>query len=332
MPDARDFAVIEDLSGAIPSTARRPVAQHPRTEPGPAAPRASRVRSAASSVTAYVKLTKPRVIELLLVTAVPAMILAADGWPGARLVLGVLIGGSLAAGGANAINCWIERDRDRLMGRTRGRPLPQGLVAPPRALAFAIAIEVAAFGVLWGVVNLLSAVLTLGAAVFYVFVYTLWLKPRSVQNIVIGGAAGAVPVLTAWAAVRGRLDTPALVMFAIIFFWTPPHFWALSIKYRDDYAAAGIPMMPVVHGIRRTTTEILVYAVVVVGVTLCLGPASDLGVLYELVAAALGALFIARAVRLRMRPEPSEAIRLFVFSNLYLAGLFAAIALDTFVK
>jgi protoheme IX farnesyltransferase len=217
------------------------------------------------------------------------------------------------------------------MRRTSGRPLPQGLVRPDRALVFALALEVVAFGVLWGMVNLLAAVLTLGAAVFYVFVYTLWLKPRSVQNIVIGGAAGAVPVLTAWAAVRGRLDLPALVMFAIIFFWTPPHFWALAIKYRDDYAAAGIPMMPVVHGIRRTTTEILVYAVVVVGVTLTLGPASDLGLLYDVVAAGLGALFIARAVRLRMRPDAGEAIRLFVFSNLYLAGLFAAIALDTFV-
>jgi protoheme IX farnesyltransferase len=218
------------------------------------------------------------------------------------------------------------------MGRTRDRPLPQGLVSPERALVFAIALEVIAFDVLWAVVNLLAAVLTLGAAVFYVFVYTLWLKPRSVQNIVIGGAAGAVPVLTAWAAVRGRLDTPALVMFAIIFFWTPPHFWALAIKYRDDYANAGIPMLPVVAGIRRTTTGILVYAVVVVGVTLALGPLSDLGIVYDVAAGVLGATFIGRAVHLRRHPEPGEAIRLFVFSNVYLAGLFAAIAVDTFVR
>ncbi|HMG26477.1 MAG TPA: heme o synthase, partial [Acidimicrobiia bacterium] len=193
---------------------------------------------ASSKIRAYVLLTKPRVIELLLVTTVPAMVLADDGVPSLTLIGAVLLGGALAAGGANTINCWIERDRDRVMHRTQGRPLPTGEIKPGHALVFGIALEVIAFLWLWGTVNLLAASLAVSAMLFYVFVYTIWLKPRSPQNIVIGGAAGAVPVLVGWAAVTGTLDAPAWVLFAIVFCWTPPHFWALSLRYRDDYAAA----------------------------------------------------------------------------------------------
>ena len=202
-----------------------------------------------SRIRAYVLLTKPRVIELLLVTTVPAMVLAEGGLPSLTLIGAVLLGGALAAGGANTINCWIERDRDRVMHRTRRRPLPAGQIEPGHALVFGIALEAVAFLWLWGTVNLLAASLAVSAMLFYVFVYTIWLKPRSTQNIVIGGAAGAVPVLVGWAAVTGTLDAPAWVLFAIVFCWTPPHFWALSLRYRDDYEAAGIPMLPVARGI-----------------------------------------------------------------------------------
>ena len=209
----------------------------------------------------YVQLTKPRVIELLLVTTLPAMILAEDGFPPLLLVVEVLIGGALAAGGANTINCWIERDRDQVMRRTAHRPLPMGEIAPQRALVFGLVLEVLAFALLWSRVNLLSALLAVGAMLFYVFVYTIWLKPRSPQNIVIGGAAGAVPVLVGWAAVTGTVGAPAWVLFAIVFLWTPPHFWALALRYREDYAAAGIPMLPVVKGEQAALHEIVVYSV-----------------------------------------------------------------------
>src|SRR6476661_7747958 len=206
-------------------------------------------RPLGASLSAYLRLTKPRVIELLLVTAVPPMILAQQGFPSLGLVLAVVIGGALAAGGANTINCWIERDRDQVMGRTRNRPLPTGAIAPDAALVFGLLLEAGAFALLWSTVNLLSASLAVGAMLFYVFVYTIWLKPRSPQNIVIGGAAGAVPVLVGWASVTNGLAPAAWVMFAIVFFWTPPHFWALSLRYYDDYERAGIPMLPVAKGI-----------------------------------------------------------------------------------
>jgi len=196
----------------------------------------------------YLALTKPRVIELLLVTTVPAMILADEGMPKLWLILAVLAGGALGAGGANTINCWIERDRDQVMRRTQNRPLATGAIEPNAAIVFGIVLEVLAFALLWATANLLSACLVLAATLFYVFVYTIWLKPRSPQNIVIGGAAGAVPALVGWAAVTGSLAAPAWVMFALVFVWTPPHFWALAMRYLDDYAAAGIPMMPVVKG------------------------------------------------------------------------------------
>ena len=279
----------------------------------------------------YLRLTKPRVVELLLVTTLPAMILAAGEFPSVALVVAVLFGGAMAAGGANTINCWIERDRDQVMRRTAHRPLPSGQIAPARALVFGLVLEVAAFALLWSTANLLSALLAVGATLFYVFVYTIWLKPRSPQNIVIGGAAGAVPVLVGWAAVTGDLSAPAWVLFAIVFFWTPPHFWALSLRYYDDYQAAGIPMLPVAKGVDVALREIAVYSVIVVATTLVLPFVADTGVIYVAAAALLGAWFVWRAFQLTRDHSPNRAIKFFMFSNLYLALLFAAIAIDTLV-
>ncbi len=286
----------------------------------------------ASTFRAYVLLTKPRVIELLLVTTLPAMVLAAGGLPSFALMGAVLVGGALAAGGANTINCWIERDRDRVMHRTRHRPLPTGRIAPGRALLFGVVLEATAFLSLWTTVNLLSAALAVSAMLFYVFVYTIWLKPRSPQNIVIGGAAGAVPVLVGWAAVTGRLDAPAWVLFAIVFCWTPPHFWALSLRYQEDYAAAGIPMLPVVSGIANAVRQIIVYTVLVVAVTLLLFRFEAMGIVYFAAAVGLGAAFVWQALALRRDASPQRAMRLFAFSNTYLALLFAAIAVDTLIR
>jgi protoheme IX farnesyltransferase len=280
----------------------------------------------------YVALTKPRVVELLLVTTVPAMFLAAGGVPDLGLVAAVLVGGALAAGGANTINCWIERDRDQLMRRTRHRPLPSGTVDPGRALAFGVALEVVAFALLAATANLLAASLALSATLFYVFVYTVWLKPRTAQNIVIGGAAGAVPVLVGWAAVTGSLAAPAWVLFAVVFTWTPAHFWALALRYRDDYEAAHIPMLPVVQGAAAAATQILAYAVLVVAVSLGLPLVSTVGVVYVTAAALLGAAFVAPAVQLRADPSPTRAIAFFHRSNLYLALLFAAVAVDVVLQ
>jgi len=281
---------------------------------------------------AYVRLTKPRVIELLLVTAVPPMILAQGGMPSLWLIAVVVIGGALAAGGANTINCWIERDRDQLMRRTSSRPLPQGELVPYHALVFGIALNVVAFALLARYANVLAASLTVSATLFYVFVYTLWLKPRTVQNIVIGGAAGAVPALVGWAAVRNDLAWPAWLLFAVVFFWTPAHFWALAVKYRDDYAAAGIPMLPVVRGIEFTTRQIAGYAMVTVAVTFALTLTGDVGRLYALAVFVLGALFVTRALALMREPTPKRAIRFFGWSNVYLMLVFVAVAVDTLVR
>ena len=209
----------------------------------------------------------------------------------------MVVGGALAAGGANTINCWIERDRDQLMKRTHNRPLPQGEIVPARALAFGIVLNVVAFVLLASVANLLAATLTLSATLFYVFVYTLWLKPRTVQNIVIGGAAGAVPALVGWAAVRNDLGAPAWILFAIVFFWTPAHFWALAMKYRDDYAAGGFPMFPVVYGIELTTRRIAAYATITVALTFAMTLTGDVGRVYAAAVLVLGALFVSRGVR-----------------------------------
>jgi protoheme IX farnesyltransferase len=280
---------------------------------------------------AYLRLTKPRVVELLLVTAVPPMVLAAGGWPSLRLVLAVVVGGALAAGGANAINCWIERDRDQVMRRTHDRPLPAGELDPTNALVFGIGLNVVAFALLAAEANLLAACLTLAATLFYVFVYTIWLKPRTVQNIVIGGAAGAVPALVGWAAVTGDLSAAAWVLFAVVFTWTPAHFWALALKYRDDYAAAGIPMLPVVRGVHATTRAIANYAVATVLVTLTLGLFTDVGAIYLAVAVIGGAVFVGAAARLVRDGDPKRAIRFFGWSNVYLMLVFVAVAVDTLV-
>ena len=298
----------------------------------PAEPEPAPARSAGQSAKAYFLLTKPRIIELLLVTTVPTMFIAARGVPSPWLMAATLFGGALSAASANVLNCYLDRDIDALMRRTARRPLPAHRVAPGDALRFGLVLGVAGFVWLWATVNLLSAVLATSAILFYVFVYTIGLKRRSTQNIVIGGAAGAVPVLVGWSAVTGRVDLPALVLFAIIFYWTPPHFWALSLRYKDDYAAAGVPMLPVVRGARETSTQILYYTVLLVAVTLLLYPAGRMGPLYLAAAVALGGAFIWRALELRRDLDGRRAIRLFSFSNTYLALLFGAMALDAVVR
>ena len=282
-------------------------------------------------VAAFAALTKPRIVVLLLVTTVPAMVLAARGLPSLGLIAATLLGGMLTAGSANALNQYLERDIDEKMKRTRSRPLPSHAVGPRAALVFAILLGITGFAWLAVVVNLLSALLAASAILFYVLVYTLLLKRSTPQNIVIGGAAGAVPVLVGWSAVTGTVGAPAWVMFAIIFLWTPPHFWALAMRYRDDYAAAGVPMLPVVRGDRATTLQILLYAIVLVAVTLFLSPIGGLGALYASTAAVLGCGFIYRAFRLRWEPDAESALKLFRYSVSYLGLLFAAIAVDRLV-
>src|SRR6202044_36559 len=250
-----------------------------------------RAKWSRSTVGAYIALTKPRIIELLLVTTLPTMVVAQRGVPPIWLMVATLAGGALAAGGANAINMVVDRDIDRLMNRTKNRPLVTGAMTPTAALVFALALEVAAFVELWLALNLLSAVLAISATLFYVFVYTLWLKRRSTQNIVIGGAAGAVPVLVGWAAVTGNLSWAPIVLFAIIFVWTPPHFWALAVKYKDDYQAASGPMLPAVATFKRTAREILFYSVVLVAVSLLLAAVAKLGIIYVVSASVLGVFF-----------------------------------------
>jgi protoheme IX farnesyltransferase len=279
-------------------------------------------------VAAYVALTKPRIIELLLVTTVPTMIVAEEGVPSVWLMFATVIGGTLAAGGANAINMVADRDIDAVMHRTRNRPLVTGEVTPTAALVFALGLEAISFLWLWGFVNLLSAVLAVSATAFYVFVYTLWLKRRSTQNIVIGGAAGAVPVLVGWSAVTNDLSWAPLVLFAVIFFWTPPHFWALAIRYRDDYSAASVPMLPSVAPERAVGINIVVYSVVVVGLSVVFGPVAGLGIGYLVAALVSGAVFLAYAVLVLRSPTEANAMRLFGWSITYVVVLFAAMAVD----
>ncbi len=293
-------------------------------------------RTATSTLGAYVALTKPRIIELLLITTVPTMVLAEGGWPSTWLVFVTLVGGTLAAGGANAINMYVDRDIDALMERTRNRPLVTGAIAPANALRFALALEAAAFAVLWAGANLLSAVLALAATVFYVGVYTLWLKRTSRQNIVIGGAAGAVPVLVGWAAVRDGLDVAPFVLFGAMFFWTPPHFWALAIKYADDYRAANVPMLPAVVPFEHAVRQMIAHTLAMVACTLLLVPAADaagtpLGAIYTAAAVVLGAIFIAATVWLGRRPTPANSMRVFGYSITYVTLLFGAMTLDVLV-
>jgi protoheme IX farnesyltransferase len=289
-----------------------------------------------ATVGAYVSLTKPRIIELLLVTTVPTMVVAKHGLPSLGLMVATVVGGTLAAGGANAINMVVDRDIDRLMKRTKNRPLVTGAMTPRAALVFALTLEAAAFVELWLAVNLLSAALAVSATLFYVFVYTLWLKRRSSQNIVIGGAAGAVPVLVGWAAVTDRLSWAPVVLFAVIFIWTPPHFWSLAVRYKEDYAAADVPMLPVVATMKRTTREIVLYTVALVAVSLLFGPVAHIGLIYMVSAAVLGAGFLFMTVRLwnlarTDRATGKEAMRVFSYSITYLTVLFVAMAGDVLV-
>ena len=276
-------------------------------------------------------LTKPRIIELLLVTTLPTMIVAARGMPGLALMGATLLGGTLAAGGANAINMFVDRDIDAVMLRTRRRPLVTGLVSPAEALVFAVSLEAVAFAELWLAVNLLSALLAVSATLFYVFVYTMWLKRTSRQNIVIGGAAGAVPVLVGWSAVRGGVGWAPVVLFALMFFWTPPHFWALAIRYRDDYRSVQVPMLPAVDTLKRTATQILGYSIVVAGVSLLFAWTAGMGPLYWASAALLGAISCALALDLWRFPTEARAMRLFHWSITYVTLLFAVMALDALV-
>jgi protoheme IX farnesyltransferase len=281
-----------------------------------------------ATLRAYIGLTKPRIIELLLVTTVPTMVIAQRGLPDLGLVLATLVGGTLAAGGANAINSWADRDIDQVMRRTAHRPLPRHAVPPRSALGFGVVLGVLAFAWLALAVNLLAAVLAIAALLFYVFVYTLGLKRRTSQNVVIGGAAGCVPVLVGWAAVTGEVGLPALVLFAIVFTWTPPHTWALAFKYREDYARAGVPMLPVVAGAHRTAVQILLYSVLLVATTLLFGPVGGMGALYLAAALLLGGIFLTYAVRLVRNASEDVAMRLFRFSISYLGLLFVAMAVD----
>jgi protoheme IX farnesyltransferase len=279
-----------------------------------------------SVVRAYVEMTKPRIIELLLVTTIPAMVVAADGWPGLGLILVTLLGGTLAAGGANVINQVYDADIDKLMRRTASRPLPTDRVTPSAATWFGGLLGVAGFLVLTFGANLLAGLLAATAFIYYVVVYTMLLKRSSTQNIVIGGAAGAIPALIGWAAYADSLSLAAWVMFAIIFFWTPPHFWALSLKYEDDYRAASVPMLPVVAGESPTFANIFWYSVVAAGTALMLPAVSAVGWIYSATAVALGIAFVWLAHKLRDRRD--RAMRFFVFSNLFLAGIFLAMMVD----
>ena len=283
--------------------------------------------SASGTVRAYVELTKPRIIELLLTTTLPAMVLAADGWPGWWLAIATLIGGTLSAAGANVINQVMDSDIDRVMRRTRGRPIPTHRVGEKAAMLFGIILGIIGFVWLLVTTNLLAASLSTIALLFYVVIYTLFLKRTSTQNIVIGGAAGAIPPLVGWAAVTGSLSAPAWVLFGIIFFWTPPHFWALALRYDEDYQGAGVPMLPGIVGTAMTANHIVLYSFVTVGVSLLLAP--WVGWIYLAAVVVLGAWLIAGAFHLRA--NSGMAMRYFTATNGYLAGVFLAVAIDVLV-
>jgi len=287
---------------------------------------------ARGSVSAYISLMKPHVTVLLLGTTLAAMVVAAGGFPGWGLVLATMAGGAMAAGSANAINCYWDRDIDRLMSRTRTRSIPARRVSESHALAFGLILASGSFIVLGRFVNLLSALLALSAIVFYVVIYTMWLKRTTAQNIVIGGAAGAVPVLVGWAAVTGSVGLPAVWMFLIIFMWTPPHFWALSLVLKNDYARAGVPMLPVVRGERETHRQIVVYTALLVATSLSLVVTGAMGILYLVSALLLGGALLFLAIRLARRPSLAFARSVFWLSNHYLALIFAMMVLDAVLR
>ncbi len=283
-----------------------------------------------TTVLSYLALTKPRVIELLLVTTIPAMLLADRGTVDPLLILNTLIGGMMAAAGANTLNCVADADIDKVMKRTALRPLAKASVPTRHALIFGLVLTAGSFAWLWWTTNLLSGVLALATIAFYVFVYTLLLKRRTSQNVVWGGAAGCMPVMIGWSAVTGTIQWPALVMFLIIFFWTPPHTWALAMRYKEDYKAAGVPMLPVVATERQVTRQILIYTWLTVLTTLSLALAT--GWLYASVALLAGVWFLVMAHQLYAgvkRGEPVKPLRLFLQSNNYLAVVFCALAVDS---
>ncbi|GAB2466735.1 protoheme IX farnesyltransferase [Jatrophihabitans fulvus] len=294
-----------------------------------------RTRDRRGTFAAYVALTKPRIIELLLVTTLPAMILAAGGLPDWQIVVATMVGGTLAAGSANALNCYVDRDIDAVMRRTGHRPLARHEVSPRGALVFGVLLGVVSVGVMGLVTNWLAAGLTLVAIAFYVVIYTMVLKRRTAQNIVWGGAAGCMPVLIGWAAVTDSLAWAPVVLFGVVFFWTPPHFWALAIRYREDYARAGVPMLPVVAAPRRVAREIVVYSYLTVAASLALWPLAT-GWIYGLLASLAGAGLIVAAHRLlsatRREANAKAAMSLFHLSNSYLAFVFVAVAVDVFVR
>jgi protoheme IX farnesyltransferase len=301
-------------------------------DPRPAVAGADSEGRRRSRLAAYVALTKPRIIELLLVTTVPTMILASQGLPSWRLVLVTLVGGFLAAGGANALNMFLDRDIDRLMVRTGHRPIVTGEVSPRGALVFGLALAVAS--VVWFAVmtNVLTAALTAAAILMYVVGYTMLLKRRTPQNIVWGGAAGCMQILIGWAAVTGSLSWPPLVLFAVVFFWTPPHYWPLSLRFKDDYAAAGVPMLPVVAPLSLVAREIIGYSWAMVLTSFLLVPAAGMSAFYAVAAALLGGAFLWEAHALLRRVKRGDrdvkAMRLFHGSISYLALLFLAVAID----
>lgn len=280
----------------------------------------------------YIALTKPHVTVLLLGVTLAAMIIAQDGLPSLSLILATLLGGAMAAASANTINCYIDRDIDAVMSRTRGRPVPAGQLEARHALVFGVALGIVSFLVLAVGANLLSALLSLAAILFYVVVYTLWLKRTTPQNIVIGGAAGAVPVLVGWAAVTGGLSLTPWIMFLIIFMWTPPHFWSLSLVLKNDYARAGVPMLPVVRGDQTTRRHIVIYSVLLTLLTLSLVVTHAMGWLYAFSAAALGVGMIMYAIRLARTKTVSRARAFFWLSNNYLVLLFAAMTVDRLIR
>ena len=312
--------VASRLAGSRPAPASQATKQAEEEKP-----------SLRDTVTAYYRLTKPRIVLLLLITTVPAMLLAAEGIPSPWLILATLVGGALAAGSANAINMYLDRDIDAIMRRTRQRPLPAHAIAPERALRFGFVLGSIAFYFLAVAVNVLAACLALSAIAFYVFVYTMWLKRTTTQNIVIGGAAGAVPALVGWAAVTGAVAWPAIVLFAIVFAWTPPHFWALAMRFSGDYAAAGVPMLPVVRGEGETRRQILLYSLVLFATTLLLVPVGQMGPVYTVAAVVLGGSFVYRALLVWRSADDARTRRLFSFSIVYLAGLFAAVGADALI-
>lgn len=290
----------------------------------------TRPPTSSARLRAYVALTKPRIIELLLVTTVPAMMLAYRGWPGLGLVAATLIGGSLCAGGANALNQALEGDIDSRMRRTSARPLPQGDLPPGHALGFGVVLGVTGFLILWMAANLLAATLAAGALGFYVLVYTIWLKRLTPQNIVVGGAAGAVPTLVGWAAVTGSLAGSAWLLFAVVFFWTPPHFWALALHHVKDYRRAGIPMLPVVRGPEATRVQMLAHTVFTVLASVALILVADMGPAYSVTAIVLGGVFMWQVWGVtRDRRRPMVTFRVSIW---YLTILFGAVAIDALVS